>query len=249
MRIGNRTSMRITNARLTREAKTRAWSGGAKKSLSVRGTGTGSNPSILEVLRGMNKNSEVSTGQSLLINQQKSISYDTMKVAADRVSGHMDRFLATGEDSLFGKADSEEAKDAAVKEINAFVANYNMMVGKLTKSGNSVEKAYANKLRSCFGGKTAALKAAGITVGIDGTLSVDQKKLEQAEFSDLKAIFGSEGGVADKLREQAKVVHGYAGKQLEALKKESSLISSNYSRYGTTSDIFSDYLNRYNAKG
>ncbi len=245
--------MRITNARLTRQAKVRAWSSGGTGKVFTSHVKKTQVPGSLtpgEILNGINKSQTTSPGQLLVQNQQKCYSYQTMKTAADRVNGHMEQFLADGETSLFGQADQEKSKAEAVSEITAFVSNYNAMIGKLTQSGDRVEKAYADKLKSIVGRKTASLKALGITVERNGTLTVDKKTLASAELSDIRDVFGQEGGIADQIQKQAKDISGYAKEQMEDLEKSNTYISSNYNKYGTSSGLFGSFLSRYyNTKG
>lgn len=253
MRIGNRTGMRITNARLTRQAKERAWAAGGTGKVytsRLKKTQKSGNLTPLEMLKGINKSQTTAPGQLVVQNQQKLYSYQTMKTAADRVDGHLEQFLGDGENSLFGQADGEAAKTKAVSEVTAFVSDYNVMIGKLTQSGDRVEKAYADKMKSLIGRKTASLKALGITVERDGTLSLSTKTLAAADLADIRGVFGKEGGLADQMKTQAKAVSDYAKEKMADLEKSNTYLSSNYNQYGTSSNLFESFLSRYyNAKG
>lgn len=245
---------------MKRIAKTKAWSSrynasgsratGTATAKSAKSTGSisKSNNILLELLKNMNQSDTSMVGEKLAKNQSKSYDYDIMRLASERVSGHLDKLLATGEDSLYAK-ENVEGKDELAKEISGFVSDYNIMMRKLNSSANSADTAYARKLRNEFSTKEATLKRFGIRQDSDGILSMDIEILQKAETSDLCQVFGTEGGFSERIRTLAKEVNANAKEQMEILEKENCTLSSNYSRYGTDSSSYGWAGSRYNAKG
>lgn len=258
MRIGNRNNAVITSARMKRIAKTRAWTARYKASGS-RATGTSranagtisksSNSTLLEFLNRLNQSDTSMVGEKLAANQSKGYDYDIMRLAAERVSGHLDKLLATGEDSLYAGEDAVEDRDVLAKEISGFVDDYNIMMRKLNSSESSTDTAYARKLKNEISAKEATLKKFGITQDGNGILSLDIQVLKEAELSELQQTFGTKDGFSDRVRTLAKKVSENAREQVKILEKENCTLSSNYSRYGTDSSYYGLTGSRYSAKG
>lgn len=258
MRMENRYNAVISSARMKRISKTRAWTARYKTSGS-RATGTSgtkstgtiskSNNTLLELLNRMNQSDTSMVGEKLAENQGKSYDYDIMRLAAERVSGHLDELLGTGEDSIYAREEVSKDREALAKEISGFVSDYNIMMRKLNSSENSTDTAYARKLKSEISAKEATLKRFGITQDDSGILNLDLQMLKEAELSELQQTFGTEDGFSDRIGALAKKVNENAKEQMEALKKESCTLSSNYSRYGTDSGYYGLTGSRYSAKG
>lgn len=250
MRIGNRVNMRITSARMARVAKSRVWSGKQRKSSgNIANTTTKGNQTLLSILNQINKGTSTTSGEKIAANQQKIYSYQVIGQAATRMEGHLNKFLATGENSMFGQTDATKAQEDAVDEISGFVGDYNVLIGKLTDSTESIDLTYAKNLKTLMTGNGSALKKIGITMNEKGKLSVDKKQLKTADLDDLNKLFGEEGSLSSKLNSIIKTVGTEANKQIETIKKELYTNSSNYSRYGTDTDSYGTKGSRYNAKG
>lgn len=239
MKMGNKINMTITNARMTRLAKTRVWTSGSMNAGSTRATGSGS------VQNSGNK--ELSQIEKLIEKQTKSLSYNMLKDSSERVESRIKKMLETGDKSLFGQEDTTEARTEAVKEIKNLVNDYNLMIGKLNGSKNSEDIAYAKKLKALVTEYGSALKKAGITQSSTGLLVIDEKVLKGASLSQLGELFGKEGGFSDKIGTQAKEICEYAQKQLQELSKSIYTTSSSYNRNGTDGNIYGG-TSSYNAR-
>lgn len=121
--------------------------------------------------------------------QKNSVSSAIQK-AAEAVSENCKNLTATGEGSLLEQAISSGNTKDMVKEVNSFVENYNAMVEKLKKSNDTMDKIYSVQLKADGEKYKDQLAAIGIGMGEDGTMSVDQKKLESASPEEFKAAFG-----------------------------------------------------------
>lgn len=248
MRIGNRINMTIMNARNARIAKSKAFMAGAKRNTYSSGsTNKSGNSTLVDLLNKLNGNSS-STADKLVENQKKSYAYSMIERSTELLGKHMDKFLATGEKSLFGQEDKAAAKEQAVNEVESFVNDYNIMMGKLNSSSNAVDKAYAKKLQGYVSVYGSALKKAGITKNSNGLLELNTDVLKEADLKDLEAAFGKSDGFGGKISEQAKEIKEYAQKQIKDLERSSFIASSNYNRYGTNNSSYGNGSS-YNVRG
>lgn len=245
----------ITGARTKRLVKAKALAvkqnkTGLRANGSTSGRGsvvskTGS--SLMDILRKLNGDTSM-TGEKLAENQKQRYEYETMKLAAERVTKHLNALYADGEDSLF--AQGEEMREAVEKEISGFVSEYNVMMRKLTASGQKEDAELAKKLKEEIASHAAELKKFGITKDSKGLLSLDAKILKQAEYSELKSTFGSESSLMKKLKTLSETVGENAKEQISRLEKESYTLSSIYSRYGTSDSSYGNMTgSRYSTKG
>lgn len=244
MRIGNRTNMTLARARMTRIAKTRAYTNPGKSSGKTGSTG---GTSLADLIRQMMKNDKTSATDKVAENQNSMYNCKVTKQAAERVQGYLEKLSATGEESVFEKSD-EEAKEAAVKEIKNFVDSYNILMGQLSRSDNATDTALAKKMRDTVSACGADLEKLGIKQSSNGILSVNTNVLEEADLAELKKTFGPEGKFGEKIAEQTKLTAENAEKRLEELQKSIYQTSTNYNRYGSDNSSYS-CGSRYSAKG
>lgn len=245
MRIGNRINMTITRARMTRLAKSRIYTN-QRTSTRKNTNSNKANPSLAELLNSINNKNQTTSGEKLLVNRTQTLMYSGMETAANRLKGHTEKFLETGEKSLFEQPDSEAAKKESMKEIKAFVSDYNLMMGRLNQSADNVDKAYAKKMQSTVQEYSVVLRKLGITQSGSGILNLDEKKLKEAELSDMKRVFGDAEGFSKKVGELGTSISDWAKGQLTELKKDSYLTSVSYNRYGQTAENSSG--SSYNSK-
>lgn len=242
---------------MKRIAKTRAFTTkykttGSRATGSARNTGVvskNSNNVLLELLNRINKSDTSMTGEKLAENQSKSYDYDMMRLSAERVGAHMDQLLKTGEESLYAKEEESKDREELAREISGFVSDYNIMMRKLSASEESADKSYVKKLKNEFSAYESALKELGITQDSKGTLSLDMQTFNEAELSAIQKVFGAEDGISGKIKALSKEVGTHAETQIDNLKKESCMLSTNYSRYATDASYYGTTGSRYNAKG
>lgn len=132
---------------------------------------------------------------------------------------------ASGEGSLFEKAQAAGSTEDIMDHVRGMVEAYNNTLDQLKNSDSGLNRFYMEELRSYVTSHSETLKAAGVTAKSDGKLSIDEDVLKKADLETLGQAFGSESGFTDKV--------GYvAGRVAENAK------ASDYS-----------YLNQYNETG
>lgn len=239
MKIPNRIYTTIINARMIRVAKQKAVS--CKRNLNKSVSSKNRNSSVSRIGKQLESNrlltnilgqENTTNKEKLAENRAQKLLYSRMRSAASWVIANAEKLLETGETAIFDNSDKEQVKEASVAEIKNFVNNYNIMMGRLNSSGETVDTAYAKKIQGYFTENSRMLEKLGITASDNGILQLDEKKLKDADISDIENVFHGENCLAGKVRKQAELVKERAEKKIADLEKSSYAISLNYTRYG-----------------
>ena len=153
--------------------------------------------------------------------------YTSIKSAAEGLSEAVDKlsskslyekgeFKKTGKDG--SQTDSEYDFDKIYDAVSDFIKNYNTMV----KNGTSEDLSGLNNVtvRMLKNTKTnsGALESIGISVGNDGTLSINRDKFNSSEISTIKSLFSGSGSFADSTASRAGIVKNTAVNKLSVSK-------------------------------
>lgn len=236
MKIPNKIYTSIYKARTARLAKQKTLSSRMKTTTTAKSSASGTSAaartqSYLNRLTGNNNSSVI---EKLAQNSSDQLFYTRMQTAADRLNGSAERLLKTGADSVFEQEDTAKAKEQATEEIKNFVNDYNIMMGRLNSSSDNTDTTYRKKLQDIVTAGKKELEKVGITIGKNGTLSLDDKKLKEAELSDEKELFYTKGCLGEKVKTVSELVYKHAKEKVQTLEKESYSLSANYTRYGTS---------------
>ncbi len=159
----------------------------------------------------MQKAEDTSSSESYI---QKLINGSTEKVYEDKlgslsnaVSEAVSKLeTAFAEDEETGEIDY----DAAYTAAESFVKSYNDFVSGIGSSGDSTVSNKDTFVANMTNAYTKRLENAGVSVGSDGTLSIDKEAFNSATASQLDKIFGKEDSFASFMGEQAKQLEAYA---------------------------------------
>lgn len=188
------------------------------------------------------------TSKSTLLNQTKQLAmYERMEKSANNVQANVEKMLKldgmTYTDDETGKKAQENDKNNLIKYIKDFVTDYNEVYGDLTDIGGTTNSSLRKSFDSIISTNKTALEELGITVSKSGELTIDEKKLTDADFDKLKALFTKDGGFADKISSKMELVENTASTSLTALNKLYGATST-YNKYGTSNSYFNG-LNNY----
>lgn len=171
-----------------------------------------------------------------LSSQQKG--YQELEDAASDLALSASKLYAEGEDSLFGKAEEEQSTEDIIKEIQTMVESYNKTLKLLKEAGGSLNDYYRQGLKNAAAGNADLLSSVGITQNKDGSLSIDKKKLEGADYETLKKVFNGDSDFAG--------VAAYIGiKVAENAEANAASITNQYNAKGTSYNN-SFQSNKYN---
>lgn len=223
--------MRITTQILTntsREAGIPLVQGGLLDALNKQDTS-------VDLLEELNKSQDAKSASALqkVFRELRNTSDDLRKRASE--------LLETGEDSLFGKAEEEKDTGKIIAGVKDMIGSYNKTLELLKETDGSLNSFYYKELKNAAAANEEQLKSVGITLNKDGSLSIDEKVLGNADYDTLKKVFGSESKfvqrteyISDKVSQNAKA--------------NAESISNQYNAKGIS---YSDYSgeNKYNFFG
>ena len=149
--------------------------------------------------------------------------YQNMKTNAANLQVTSSKLSDTGEDSIYAKAEESGDTSQITKLVKDFVNQYNSTVRNLKSAGGRVDNSYLNQLNSYAMMHRSALQASGVTKNSDGTLSVNDKKLQSASVEQLKQTFGNSSSFGAKAGQIAENV------QYNAVTGMNSMINNSYS--------------------
>ena len=124
--------------------------------------------------------------------------------------------------------------------MKTLVDNYNSVLKSLKKSPSTLNNFYCSQLKSAASNNSTALKNVGVTIAKDGSISVDEDKLKNADISTIKKAFGAGSDFSEKVSFVAEHIGANAQAGADSL-------SSQYSASGLLSS--SDTASRYDSKG
>lgn len=198
---------------------------------------TSSRANRLASLLGNKKNTATSglTNRNFVNSASKSQKfYYDMQYHAKQVGEYADALQSTEKDSLYDKARKSGSTDQIVSDIKSFVNQYNNMLNDLDESGNKADASLLNQFNSMSRVAERELASTGVTRAADGTLAVDEKKLEAADVDTLEKVWGG-NGFSSKAAAKAGTVEATAERNIEA---EKSSVYSPFDRtnlYGSRS--------------
>lgn len=150
--------------------------------------------------------------------------------------------LVDGMTLLAEKADglTEEQNPADVTgTVENMVEDFNTTLKYLQQNSSVLNDYYRQSLRELGAGSKAELAEIGITVGSNGTLTLNKEKLEEADREKIKNVLGSQGDFARRIKAVASRVADNAKVNAEAAS----------SQYNSSGGLANSYLSRFNLRG
>lgn len=161
--------------------------------------------------------------------------------AADKLAASAKKLTETGEGSLFGKAKESGDTKELISELGSLIEHYNKTLELLKEADSSLNSFYHKELKAAAEQTAEQLKAVGVTQNKDGSLAVDKKVLENADYDALKAAFGENS----KFTTRTEYISSKAADNADTVLAS---ISSQYNAKGISySDSFE--ANKYNFFG
>lgn len=136
-----------------------------------------------------------------------------------------------------------EKADDGKKELGAAAANmaedFNDTLKYLQQNSGILNDYYRQSLKEITSENKTELSEIGITVGRDGSLSVDKAKLEEADSETVKKVLGASGVFAKRINAIASRVADNAKANMETAS----------SQYNSAGSLANSYLSRFNMRG
>ena len=196
---------------------------------------SGAYTKALKALYGKNSNTNTYTS-SVLKNSNIKYTVDSELSGVKRESGELaesvKKLSSTGKNDLFVNKDKYD-KDAAYKAVSEFVTNYNETITAADKLDNSAINNAVSSMARMTGIMGKSLSNAGITVGVDGKMSVDEEAFKKADMDTVKNLFGSNGYFGRSIASSAQRIESIAGQQELKNSGNQNFYGRNGSYYGT----------------
>lgn len=190
---------------------------------------TSSRASRLAGLLGNSRNTSTNStaNRNFITSSQKSQKfYYDMQYHAKQVGEYAEALKTKKKDSIYDKARESGNTDEIVSNIKSFVKQYNNMLEDLEESGTASDRIFRNQLSGMSNSAERDLELTGVTRMADGTLVVDEEKLEAADVDTLEKVWGGDG-FSSKAAAKAGSVEATAERNIEA---ERSSIYSPFNR-------------------
>ena len=119
------------------------------------------------------------------------------------------------------------------------MTDFNDTLKCLKKSSGVLNDFYRQSMKESVMGQKKELEEIGITVGTDGSLSLNKDKLAEADAEKVKKLLGTSSTFAKR-------VNAVASRAADNARANAESASS---RYTASGGIASSYLSRYNFRG
>lgn len=167
--------------------------------------------------------------------------YMALETAAEKLNKYTSELYAQGADSLFGRVEEKKETTDILLEVKNMVESYNKTLGLLQNAEGTLNSFYCKELKYAAAENEELLKSVGITQNTNGSLTVDEKVLNCADYDSLKKVFGTES-------EFTKKASYISSRVAENAAANVTSISSQYNAKGmSNNDLFE--ANKYNYFG
>jgi len=136
------------------------------------------------------------------------------------------------------KEDSDYDYDTLYDKVSSFVDSYNstLKAGSAFDSGSISTRTLS--LASLTSKNSNVLSSVGISISLDGELSVNEDKFKTANINSIKTLFAGSGSYANSVANKADVISSLAAKQLNTYSSYDSKGSYDNS---SVSNIYNNY--------
>ncbi len=181
---------------------------------------------------------------------------DTSKISeirndASDLSKATDKLLAKGSNSIWnqvettdedGKVTKDYDRDAIYKAVSDFTKAYNDLVDSGQKADSTSILGQVASMVTNTSKTATTLSKAGITIGSDNHLSVDEDFLKnKANITYVKDLFNGTGSYAYQVATKASMTNSYASSDLSLITG-----SKSYTNQGSYSLSVNDMLSKFN---
>lgn len=172
--------------------------------------------------------------------------YYDMQYHAKQVGEYADALQSSNKDSkeesIYDKAKKSGSTEEIVSNIKSFVNQYNKMLEDLEESDSRSDSVLLTQFNRLSGTAEQDLAATGVSRRADGTLAIDEKKLEAADIETLEKVWGG-SGFSLKAGAKAGTVEASAERNIEAEKSSTYSPFNRTNLYGNSGRASGNYFN------
>lgn len=198
------------------------------------------------------RNNSASTNNTNKVNSSSSTTkskqialYEKVEKSANAVTNSIKNMLEIAKKTEI----TDKDKQKMISEVKDFVANYNNVHSASNEAAGGSDPYFEVQVGKVTTEYKAGLEKIGITISKSGELTVDSKKLEAADFEDIKSVFCKEEGYGTEISERFSAIQESAASTVNLLDRLYG--TSTYNKYGNTSyyggnyGSYGDYDNTY----
>lgn len=183
---------------------------------------------LLDALNG--KKNKVST--------QAVSNYKKAEKAAQSLKEQSEKLAETGEKSFWEKIKESGNTEEAYKAVEIYAERYNATLSSLQNSSDALDQYYSQMLRDAAEENSEQLQNIGITIGKNGTLSIDKEKLNAASVEDIQNAFAGSGELASKTSFLAERVKDHAQAGIESASSQYDFKGNLYTQFASRFDFW-----------
>lgn len=169
---------------------------------------------------------KISQVTGIKVNSTKDDDYKKVTSSSAALTETMDKLQSS---SLWDESKEGYSKDNIIGGIKNFVSSYNILITNIDNVGKTVENTYKTKINQYIKEHENELSEAGITIEKDGKMSVDKDKLNGADMSVLKKLFGEGSEFMNKLGSVNSEMNEVVSKAMDIKNSMSGLYNANSS--------------------
>lgn len=172
---------------------------------------------------------------------------------ADQLKDSADALIAKGSKSLFQKKDitttaedgtktttKDYDRDAIYKGVKSFVEDYNALIKSAGNSSSTNILRQTLSLTSYTNAYSNTLANAGITIGKDNKLTIDEEAFKESDMSTLKTLFNDANSYAYTVSAKASQINFYANS--EASKANTYNFNGSFSNNHNSGNLYNSYF-------
>lgn len=163
---------------------------------------------------------------------QNSKLYKKLQEAAEALEKTAKSLGSEKTDNFFEKAKQSGDNSEVVKNVKTLIEQYNETKKQLINSGTQINAYYSQTMKQLASKNSEALSEIGITIGKDGSMTIDESKLSAAKIEDLEKLFGSDSEFIQRIQYLAAHVSDNASAEIKSFANQ----------YGQDANAFSSYV-------
>ena len=164
----------------------------------------GSYGKLLKAYYSKQKTNTAASNTTASTDSSKTIT--SIKTASAALSKTTEKLRSNESDSLFAKKDMESIQST----VKDFVKNYNSLIQVSADSKNNSILNTTSNLTGLTSAYSNLLNDAGITIGTDNKLTLDETALKKASIRTLSSLFHSSGSYASAVESKSSFISIYA---------------------------------------
>lgn len=168
----------------------------------------------------------ISQVTGIKVNSTKDDDYKKVTSSSAALTETMDKLKSS---SLWDESKEGYSKDNIISGIKDFVSSYNTLMTNIDNVGKIVENTYKTKFNQYVKEHEKELAEVGITIEKDGKMTIDKDKLNEADVSALKKVFGNDSEFMKKLDSVNSEMNEVVSKAMDIKNSMSGLYNANSS--------------------